>query len=87
MKRLLAILLIYCTPHLADAQSSVSPDSTFWRFAEISGVIGGFSSKLKVEVNYGENVTGWFKTPEMLTDPITGKPAKFNSMCALNFMQ
>lgn len=71
------------------AQSSVEPDTgkVAYRYAELVGIIGGFSSKVKVEINFGENVTGWFRTPEMLTDPETGKAIKFNSMIdALNHM-
>jgi len=87
IKNVFSCLLFLFTPFLISAQPSTSIDSVFWRYAEISGIMGGFSSKLKVEVNYGENVTGWFRTPEMLVDSVTGKQVKYNSMIdALNSM-
>jgi hypothetical protein len=84
MKHILFLLL----PLLAISArvGAQAPDSTAWRYAEIKVPLGGFTSKTKVEVNYGENVTSWVKGPERIEDE-AGRPIKFKSAVdALNHM-
>jgi hypothetical protein len=84
MRITIFLLALLWASAIAIAQA---PDSTAWRYAEIVVPLGGFSSKSKVEVNYGENVTGWFRKPELITDESTGKAIKFKSAIdALNYM-
>ena len=61
-------------------------DSLVWRYADLSYPLGGFSSKAKVTVDYGETVTGWFRKADMI-DNEDGKAIKFKSpVDALNWM-
>lgn len=61
-------------------------DSLVWRYADVSYSLGGFSSKSKVIVDYGETVTGWFRKPDLIENG-DGKAIKFKSpVDALNWM-
>lgn len=66
--------------------SGQNADSTIWRYADITYPLGGFTSKAKVDVDYGESATGWGIVSEKLEDN-AGKPIKFKSpVDALNWM-
>lgn len=57
-----------------------------WRYADLTYPLGGFSTKARVQVDYGESSSGWFKSPEML-EGVDGKAIKFKSpVDALNWM-
>lgn len=66
---------------------SVSAQDTtmVWRYADLTYPLGGFSTKARVQVDYGET-SGWFKPAEMIEDE-SGKAIKFKSpVDALNWM-
>ncbi|MFN8305105.1 MAG: hypothetical protein U0U46_21660 [Saprospiraceae bacterium] len=82
MKTLLTLLLLLSLSIACSGQS----DSLVWRYADLTYPVGGFNSKSKVVVDYGENVQRWLKRPEMIEGP-DGKEIKFKSpIDALNFM-
>lgn len=71
---------------LAVQLSAQSADTSLWRYADLTYPLGGFNSKSKVIVDFGENTYGWFKKADMLEDS-TGKQIKFKSpVDALNWM-
>lgn len=58
---------------------------TVWRYADLSYPLGGFSTKARVAVDYGET-SGWFKSVELIEDD-KGKAIRFKSpVDALNWM-
>lgn len=74
---LLLISSIYCVGQT---------DSLVWRYADLTYPLGGFTSKSKVVIDYGENAQNWLKRPEMI-EGADGKEIKFKSpVDALNFM-
>ncbi|MBU3682393.1 MAG: hypothetical protein FGM16_10720 [Flavobacterium sp.] len=61
-------------------------DSLVWRYANIIYPLGGFTSKAKATIDYGEENTAWFKRDQVIEDE-QGKEVKFKSAIdALNFM-
>ena len=57
-----------------------------WRYADLTYPLGGFSSKSRVQVDFGESSSGWLRSPDMLED-VDGKAVKFKSpVDALNWM-
>jgi hypothetical protein len=55
-------------------------------YCQIVGRQKLFSTKLAIQIDYGQE-RSFFKAPELLRDPKTGKNMEFNSMMdALNFM-
>lgn len=82
MKAVLFVLLVLCSFGVG-AQSQ---DSLVWRYADITYPLSGFTSKAKVDVDYGETTMGWFRKTDLLEDS-TGKAIKFKSpVDALNWM-
>lgn len=73
MKKTL-IALLFLAPICAAAQTS----ATTWHYMEVVYTTGGFSSKQKVEVDTGEDTTGWFKKIKFATDA-EGKAIKFKT--------
>jgi hypothetical protein len=66
--------------------SQAAPDSLVWRYADLTYPLGGFSSKSKVVIDYGETTQAWGKKPELLEDE-AGNAIKFKSSAdALNWM-
>lgn len=61
-------------------------EAEVFRYADITYMLGGFSTKSKVEVDYGDTVFGWGKVADKLQDS-TGKAIKFKTpVDALNWM-
>lgn len=82
MKVFIVVILLAFSPSLYSQSSELQ----VWRYADLTYPLGGFTSKSKVDVDYGESVTGWGKVPERLEDE-TGKQVKFKSPAdALNWM-
>ena len=82
MKKLITLLLLIQSVCVFSQEQ----DSLGWRYADVSYPLGGFSSKAKVTVDYGETVTGWFRKADMI-DNEDGKAIKFKSpVDALNWM-
>ena len=81
MKHALTLALLLSTLH-AGAQN----DSLVWRYAELTITLGGFDSKTKAVVDFGETVSGWIRPADMIEGP-DGKPIRFRSpIDALNYM-
>lgn len=79
MKRVLTVFCLYWSIALS-AQNSV----VVWQYADISYMQGGFSSKTKIDVDFG-NASKFWKT-ERLQDSL-GNDIKFKSpVDALNWM-
>lgn len=71
---------------LAAAGIRAQTDSTVWRYAELTITLGGFDSKTKAVVDFGETVSGWIRPADMIEGP-DGKPIRFRSpIDALNYM-
>lgn len=61
-------------------------DSLVWRYADVKYMLGGFTSKTKIEVDFGEVVQGWGRPVNYLKDA-AGNDMKFKSAVdALNWM-
>lgn len=61
-------------------------DSLVWRYADVKCMLGGFTSKTKIEIDFGEVVQGWGRPVNLLKDA-TGNDMKFKSAVdALNWM-
>jgi hypothetical protein len=61
-------------------------DSLVWRYASIKYTLGGFNTKSRVEVDYGDKVQGWFRKADLLEDE-NGKSIQFKTpVDALNWM-
>lgn len=85
MKTLLIALLV-STIACCHVSAQAPADSTAWRYADVIYMLGEFTTKQKVEVDYGNRVKGWFRAPEMLVDE-NGQPIKFKTLIdALNWM-
>ena len=83
MKQSIVVIAALLFSNCLSAQQS---DSLVWRYSDVTYPLGGFSSKSKVWVDYGETVTGWFKVPDLLEDA-AGKAVKFKTpVDALNWM-
>lgn len=71
---------------LAHGASAQVQDSMVWRYANIIYPLGGFTSKAKATIDYGDENTAWFKVEKVIEDE-QGKEVKFkSSIDALNFM-
>lgn len=82
MKSMLFVIGLILSSNL----SGQTADTSIWRYADLTYPLGGFNSKSKVVVDFGENTYGWFKKADMLEDS-TGKQIKFKSpVDALNWM-
>lgn len=82
MKNSLFMLVLLCS---VSAFGQKSDTLMVWRYADLSYALGGFTTKAKVSVDFGES-SGWFKPADMLEDK-EGKAIKFNSpVDALNWM-
>lgn len=78
------VLVLLCSVS-AFGQVSAGDTVMVWRYADVSYPIGGFNTKAKVSVDYGES-SGWFKAPEMI-EGADGKAVKLKSpVDALNWM-
>lgn len=84
MKKLMVVLYV-CSVSALMGQS-VGDSVMVWRYADLTYPLGGFSTKAKVQVDYGESSSGWLKAPEML-EGADGKAVKMKSpVDALNWM-
>lgn len=81
-----ALLFFFVLSFSVPAFSQGKPDSLVWRYVDLSYVPGGVTSKSKIKVDYGDEVAGWFRKPQLIESP-DGKSIKFKSVIdALNFM-
>ena len=92
MKKLfLALFLLAGSLSFADAQIKVASDETYgeddtWIYCELVGIQRGFSNKVTVEIDYGQE-SKLFSRDQRIMDRRTGKPKVFNSMIdAMNSM-
>lgn len=82
MRTLIFLLCLVCSVYALTGQSDTV---TVWRYADLTYPLGGFNTKSKVSVDFGES-SGWLKPQEQL-EGADGKAVKFNSpVDALNWM-
>ncbi len=82
MKNLLFSVLAIC--FFATSVTAQTPDSTSWAYAELLGYKKFLSTKVNVEVDYGQS-SNIFQNDMIVS--ADGKPISFNSMVdAMNFM-
>ncbi len=67
------LLFLLCLPFTGVAQGSQT-----WHYLEVKYSLGGFGQKQKVEIDTGEDVTGWFKTAKVAQGD-DGKDLKFKT--------
>ena len=83
MKKILFTFLLSVSSILCFSQ--VKSDTTKYNYAEVVGTSRLCSTKVTVQIDYGEE-RGFFSDTRV-RDEVTGKVAKFNSMVdALNYM-
>jgi hypothetical protein len=87
MKKTLLIMLAL-VPFLSRAQdTSIPKEEKYYVFSEIVGTGRLLSTKVDVEIDYGQETKFFSADNNRIMDERTGKPKKFNSMVdAMNFM-
>lgn len=88
MKLFAAIFIFSFTAQVAFSQNiEVDSNAIVWTYCELVGTHKFMSTKVTVEVDYGQEVKPWSFQDDRIVDPTTGKPKSFNSMVdAMNFM-
>jgi len=88
MKNLLLLLMLFpITCSLQAQQMDADSSAIIWTYAELVGISKLLSSKVTVEIDYGQENKVWSFQDDRIIDPSTGKTKSFNSMVdAMNFM-
>ncbi len=81
------ILLALLCPRLHAQQMEADSNAVVWSYAELVGTNKFLSTKVNVEIDYGQDNPTWRFQDDRIVDPATGKAKSFNSMVdAMNFM-
>ncbi len=88
MKRITVALFFFFTTRIVFSQNAeIDSNVVVWTYCEIVGSHKFMSTKVTVEVDYGQEVKPWSFQDDRIIDQTTGKPKSFNSMVdAMNFM-
>lgn len=85
MKHLL--LLIIALPFFAYPQEDLIPKENNFMYAQLLGTEKFLSSKITVEIDFGQETKLFHADKNRIIEEATGKPRKFNSMVdAMNYM-